>query len=107
MQVDLEERADVLIVKPRFSRLDAAAASSFRDTVAARLARQRVVVFVMTNVEFMDSSGLGSIVSLLKRLPAGTLVRLAEVPTPLQKLLHLTRLDKVFPSFASLELALA
>lgn len=102
MQVDVEEINNALVIKPRFHRLDAAIAPAFRDHVAPRLADRRLVVFALGNIEFMDSSGLGSLVSLLKLLPAGGVVRLAEVSTALQKVLKLTRLDKVLQSFPTI-----
>ena len=53
----------------------------------------------------MDSSGLGCLVTLLKQLPAGGVVRLAQVSTALQTVLRLTRLDKVLQSYPTVDLA--
>src|SRR5688500_4797049 len=78
-QVDVREINNALVVKPRFHRLDAAVAPTFRDHVVPRLRGRRVVVFALGNIQFMDNSGLGSLVSLLKLLPAGGVIRLAEV----------------------------
>ena len=99
MQIDVEEVNNALVVKPVFRRLDASVAPAFRDHVAPHLANRRTVVFALGNVEFMDSSGLGSLVSLLKLLPAGGVVRLAEVNAAIQKVLKLTRLDQVLRAF--------
>jgi anti-sigma B factor antagonist len=107
MHVDLEETPDALIVRPRFRRLDAASSIKFRDQVTPRLGQQRLVVIAMGAIDFMDSSGVGALVQLLKKLPAGSVVRLAELAAPLKKVLQLTRLDKVLPSFASVEEAVA
>lgn len=107
MQVDVEEINRALVIKPCFRRLDAAVAPAFRDHVAPQLAERRLVVFALGNIEFMDSSGLGSLVSLLKLLPAGGVVRLAEVNDSLLKVLKLTRLDKVLQAFPSVALAVA
>jgi anti-sigma B factor antagonist len=107
MDIDFSEVNHSLIIKPRFRRLDAAIAPAFRDQVAPRLEGRRLVVFALGTVEFMDSSGLGSLVSLLKLLPPGGVVRLAEVATTLQKVLRMTRLDSVFQSYPSIDLAAA
>jgi anti-anti-sigma factor len=64
-----------------------------------------LVDFDLAGVEFMDSSGLGSLVGLLKLLPAGGVVRLAEVSTSVQRVLRLTRLDTVLQAFPTVELA--
>jgi len=105
MQVDIEQINHACVVTPRFRRLDAAVAPEFRDHIAPKIQEQRLVVFALGNVEFMDSSGLGSLVSLLKQLPAGGVVRLAEVSTALQTVLRLTRLDKVLPAYPTVALA--
>ena len=107
MEIDVTEINDVLVIKPRFRRLDAAIAPAFRDHVAARVTGRQRVVFALGNVDFMDSSGLGSIVSVLKQLPAGGVVRLAEVSAGLQKVLRLTRLEAVLQSFSNVEQAVA
>jgi anti-sigma B factor antagonist len=106
MQVDVEEINHALVVTPRFRRLDAAVAPAFRDHVGPQISSRRLVVFALGNVEFMDSSGLGSLVALLKLLPAGGVMRLAEVSSALQQVLRLTRLDKVLQAFPTLDLAL-
>jgi anti-sigma B factor antagonist len=105
MQVDVEEFHHALVITPRFRRLDAAVATEFRDEVAPQLRDRRLVVFVLGDIEFMDSSGLGCLVSLFKQLPAGGVVRLAQVSTELQTALRLTCLDKVLPSYPTVELA--
>jgi len=104
-QVDVEEIGNALVVTPRFHRLDAAVAPAFRDVVAPRLRDRRLVVFALGNIQVMDSSGLGSLVAMLKLLPAGGVVRLAGVSASLEKLLKRTRLSNVLPVFPTVELA--
>jgi anti-sigma B factor antagonist len=103
--VDIEEIDNALVVTPRFHRLDAAVAPAFRDHVVPRLRDWRLVVFALGSIQFMDSSGLGSLVSLLKLLPAGGVVRLAELSTALEKVLARTRLNNVLPVFPTVALA--
>lgn len=104
-QISVEEISNALVVTPRFRRLDATVAPAFRDYLAPRLRDRRLVVFALGNIRFMDSSGLGSLVSALKLLPAGGVVRLAEVTAPVEKLLAQTRLDHVLPAFPTVALA--
>jgi anti-sigma B factor antagonist len=104
-QVDVEEIDNALVITPRFRRLDAAVAPAFRDHLVPRLRDRRLVVFALGNIQFMDSSGLGSLVSVLKLLPAGGVVRLAEASTTLQKVLARTRLNNVLPAFSTVALA--
>ena len=104
-QVDIEELHNAFIVRPRFHRLDAAVAPAFRDHLEPRIRDQRLVVFALGNIQLMDSSGLGSLVSLLKLLPAGGVIRLAEVSAALEKVLTRTRLINVLPVFPTVALA--
>jgi anti-sigma B factor antagonist len=104
-QVDVEEISNALVVTPRFHRLDAAVAPAFRDHLATQVRDRRLVVFALGNIKSMDSSGLGSLVALLKLLPAGGVIRLAEVSAPLEKVLKQTRLNNVLPAFPSVALA--
>jgi anti-sigma B factor antagonist len=55
------------------------------------------IVLDLAGVNYIDSSGLGEILKLFldSKAKSKTLV-LAHVPTPVQKLLRSTRLDKVF-----------
>jgi anti-anti-sigma factor len=104
-QVDIEELSNALVVTPRFHRLDATVAPAFRDLLTPRLRDRRLVVFALGNIRSMDSSGLSSLVSVFKLLPAGGVVRLAEVSSALEKLLKQTRLNNVLPVFPTTALA--
>ncbi len=107
MQIELEEIGSVLLVRPQFRRLDAAAALEFREKVGAYMEGRQLVIMALGNVDFVDSSGLGSLISLFKRLPPGGAMRLAEASPSVEKLLKLTRLDRVLPSFSSVQQAMA
>jgi anti-sigma B factor antagonist len=98
IDVGFDEKADgALVVTPKLKRLDALVASEFRDLIAPRLASHKVVVLALGAVTFVDSSGLASLISLLKRMPAGAQLRLCEVDKAVQHLLTITRLEKIFP----------
>jgi anti-sigma B factor antagonist len=107
MDVRFEQTGGVLVVHPGTPRLDAQAAPDFRARVLDRVAGASVVVVALGGVVFMDSSGLAALISVLKRVPPGGQVRLAEPAASVRALLKLTRLDKVFPLFDSLAAALA
>ncbi len=68
----------------------------------------RLVVIDFARSPYIDSSGLGALVSLGKRLrDAGGDLRLAGLNEDLRTLFELTRLDALFPLFASRADALA
>ena len=69
-------------------------------TIAA--APDRLLIIDLTDVSFIDSSGLSVIVGAHKRLSdAGAGVRLVVVTPQVAKVLALTGLDAAIPTFAS------
>ncbi|MGD9740935.1 MAG: STAS domain-containing protein [Bauldia sp.] len=97
MKIESRVEGGTLVVVPGVSRLDASVAVPFKEGMAQLLAdNPRRVVIDVGKVSFVDSSGLGAMVALLKRIgPTGALV-LADVQPAVAKLLALTRLDRVF-----------
>lgn len=68
----------------------------------------RVVVVDFTRSGYIDSSGLGALVSMAKKLrDLGGDLRLAGLNADLRALFELTRLDALFPLFATRADALA
>lgn len=96
----------VRVVDPH--RIDAACAIQFKDSMraATKYAPDRVVLD-MANVEFVDSSGLGAIVAVMKQLSGQATLELAALTENVQKVFHLTRMDTVFKIHASAQQAVA
>ena len=68
----------------------------------------RLVVVDFSGSAYIDSSGLGALVSLGKRIrEAGGELRLAALNDDLRTLFELTRLDALFPLYATRDDALA
>jgi len=105
LDVAIEEQGGSLVVTPRMMRLDAVVATGFRDIVAPMLNGHPNVVIDLGMVQFVDSSGLATFVSLLKRMPAGGQLRLCQVHENVKQLLRLTRLDKIFRMYDTLSMA--
>lgn len=79
------------------SRLDAAVAIEFKD--AMRRAMQGgagPVTLDLSQVRFMDSSGLGAVIAVLKMMPQGRALRLSGLTPNVARVFHLTRMDSVF-----------
>ncbi len=104
----IEEHEGVVVVSPQ-SNLDSETTGDFQAQVDELLrAGWHYFVIDLGNVRFVDSSGLGALVRLYKRLRIGEGdVRLARVPPNLRKILELTRLSRVFDIFTTVEEATA
>lgn len=89
------------------TKWDASNARELRAAATELVHNWRIVVVDMTSVTAMDSTGLGSLVGVLKALPPGGAVRLCGVNPPVKRLIDLSRLQRVFPSYASIDAAVA
>lgn len=109
MQMDNTVQQGVLVLTPAITRLDAAVANSFKQAAHAALAVHTgmPVVIDMQAVDFVDSSGLGALVSVLKLLGTGGRLALAGVGAQTRTIFKLTRMDKIFALPASVDEAVA
>jgi anti-sigma B factor antagonist len=108
MNYSTEVRDGVIVVAPT-GDLASDTVSGFQEKLDELLAAgSHYFVIDMKGVGFIDSSGLGALVRLFKRVRIGEGdVRLAEVPAPVMKILDLTRLTQVFDVFPTVPDAVA
>ena len=80
------------------ARLDASSARDFKKQVDTLWSDKVTgVEFDFSRVEFVDSSGVGALLGVYKRLPAGSAsVRLVNVKAPVQSVIELLRLHRIF-----------
>ena len=97
MELWAEEKGGILVVRVSQDRIDAAGAIQFKDRMRelTRNASPRVVLD-MANVAFLDSSGLGAVVAVMKALAPDRNLELAGLTPTVQKVFRLTRMDSVF-----------
>jgi anti-sigma B factor antagonist len=108
MHLTTFNRGGALCVIVEDDRIDAAVAVQFKDAFRKILADHPARVIVdMQNVAFLDSSGLGALVAVMKLLPPRKKLELAGPQDIVNKVLVLTRMDSVFVVHPSLEAALA
>jgi anti-sigma B factor antagonist len=108
MQIDVEARGEGLAVVSMQGRLDAAAAPTFKEQIVEAISQGNVrLALHIAHVSFMDSTGLGALVSTLKaaRRASGDISIIAP-SAQVQKLLRLTAMDRVFKIVGSEEEAL-
>lgn len=97
MELVAQERPGLLVVTVAAERIDAAAAIQFKDRMRELVqgAPPRVVLD-MSRVAFLDSSGLGAVVAVMKLMGPGRSLELAGLTPTVEKVFRLTRMDSVF-----------
>jgi len=96
------------IVTVNESRIDAAVALSFKETMRAETEdAPSQVILNLEQVQFVDSSGLGAIVATMKAMGSSRSLALAGLTPTVEKVFRLTRMDSVFSLYPSLDDALA
>ena len=98
MELVAQERGGVLVIRAMRDRIDAASAIQFKDKMRALTSNSAAprVVFDMSNVAFLDSSGLGAVVAVLKSLAPDRKLELSGLTPTVQKVFRLTRMDSIF-----------
>jgi anti-sigma B factor antagonist len=109
MLFDVAQRDGAAVVRPAGMRVDLQVAGEFRTALLQLIdVGHRRLVVDMGDVHFVDSSGLGALVSALKTLKLlkqdGD-IRLANVQPPVVALLEIIRLHRVFASYPSVDQA--
>jgi anti-sigma B factor antagonist len=109
MKIDIAEQNGAAVVRPTSPRVDLEVAGEFRAALVQLIdSGHRRLVVDMSDVNFVDSSGLGALVSALKALKVlkgGGDVRLANVQPPVVALLEIIRLHRVFASYPTVDQA--
>jgi len=91
------EGDDVLVLELGEAALDVKNAREFRDAACALMHNKAQVVFDMTGVRFVDSSGLGALISCLRHVRGNQGdMKLCSMSKPVRALFELTRMHRVF-----------
>ena len=97
MKLEHEHRGNILVIRAVNDRIDAAGAIEFKERMRDIIDEpSERVVLDMTNVMFLDSSGLGAVVAVMKALGPVRRLELSGLTPTVEKVLRLTRMDSVF-----------
>ncbi|MFD1912651.1 STAS domain-containing protein [Halodurantibacterium flavum] len=108
MNVHEQERGNVLVLSFDEKRLDAHKAPRLREEIISRIEQGRHLIVVdLSATEFMDSSGLGALVSCLKRIGPKGGIAVAGLGSSVARLFLLTRMDRVFSLHGTVDEAVA
>lgn len=97
MRLNSQVKSNVNIVTVKEARIDAAVAIQFKDEMRAITeGGPDHVVLDLSEVSFVDSSGLGAIVAMKKYFGTETTFELAGLTHDVAKVFQLTRMDMIF-----------
>lgn len=97
MNLSLDENGAIPVISVGATRIDAACAIQFKDAFQKTVPKEpERVILDLDGVEFVDSSGLGAIVGLMKILAPETRLELSTMGETVKKVFALTRMDQVF-----------
>lgn len=107
MEFAVENIDDIAIVGIGSDVIDAANAKEFREDITPVLEKNKKVIFDMSRVGFLDSSGCGMILSCLRQLSSeGGNLKMFALQKPVLTLFELIRMHRIIEIFNSREEAL-
>jgi len=102
----LSHDAGVTVVRPGAERLSAANAKAFKDEVAQLIeSGSAQLVIDLSGVSFVDSSGLGALVGLLKKIGYRGDLAMAGLNADVAQMFRICRMDKVFKIYPTVDQA--
>jgi anti-sigma B factor antagonist len=102
MEMITEKVGEIAVVELRGEQLDASNVTDFKRDIASVLEGNSRVVFDLSALRFVDSSGLGAILSCLRRLNgAGGELKLCGLTKPVRALFELVRMHKIFDIYGT------
>jgi anti-sigma B factor antagonist len=110
MSVEIKsvKKGNIAVVEIIGDALDASNVQKFRNDASQLLEGQKDVLFDLSKVKFVDSSGIGALLSVLRKSNAlSGHVKLCCLQPNVQSLFDLVRMTRLFETFDTQEVALA
>lgn len=109
MNIKREEQGNIVLVQVKEERLDAHNADELKQELGSLFeAGKTGVVVDLKEVRFIDSSGLGALVSGFKNASARQAeLKLSGMQSQVKSMFELTRLHRVFDIYTTMDDALA
>ena len=100
MQMEIAEKGDVSILRALEKRIDAGISGELKERLAEMVQEgHRWIVLDISTVEFLDSSGLGAIISGLKAIGEDGKLVICGATDPVKSMFRLTRMDRIFEMY--------
>ncbi len=102
MDMTTEQIGDVTVVELHGEHLDAGVAEEFKHDIAPVLDANSKVILDLSQLQFVDSAGIGAILSCLRRLnAAGGDLKLSGVTKSVRGTFEITRMHRLFDIFTT------
>ena len=108
MEMKTWKVGEVLVVQPMAKRIDSVTATDFKGTMVDYINDGNLkIVLNLTDVDFIDSTGLGMIVSTLKSLGSDGVMSICCLSDIVKSLFTLTRMNRLFDIVSTVDEAVA
>ena len=108
ISVEIVHSGRALVLKVLADSLETDNVAAFRSAIIPMLDKSAHFVIDLSDVEFMDSTGLGSMLSCLRIVKSkGGSLRLCNLTPEVEQLFEMVMMDRVFEIFPTTEAALA
>ena len=98
MRLEIRMEPNVLVITPLEARVDVHIAAAFKSAIVDRIDQGHTHFLInMERVQFIDSSGLGALISAAKRLGRGGELKVCSLSDRVRSLFELTQLNRVIP----------
>jgi anti-sigma B factor antagonist len=104
MHITVETVGDVAVASVPVEELDAANAAEFKRDIAPAIEAHPKLVLDLSTLRFVDSSGLGALISCLRKVNAkGGDLKLSGMSRQVRAVFELVRMHRVFDILAAKE----
>lgn len=107
MKIEKQEINNILVIKLLLKNLDALTAASFKSQIIQEVeAGHNKIVIDLSQVEFIDTAGLGALISIYKMLPNKDDLHICGSHTAVKILFELVGMAHLFKIYPTLDQAL-
>jgi anti-sigma B factor antagonist len=108
LTIETTEQGGAVVAKVMSDSLETENVAAFRSAIATVLDRSNRIVLDLSEVSFMDSTGLGSLLSCLRTVKGnGGTMKIASLSPEVQQLFEMVLMDRVFDIYSDPAAAVA
>ena len=105
--IEVSEQNGIVVLTVKFERIDVSTATRFYEASGNAIEEHKKVVFDLSAVEFMDSTGIGALVGIAKRIGRDGRAAVTGLSPSVKTIFTLLRRDMVFSVQPDAESAIA